>query len=290
MFKTILACATGHEGDGRALKTAFTCAKAWQSHVDCVHVRLDPVGVASGAAVYGGSNIGISDLVLDALRREDQNRTKKAHEAFETACRDHAMPIKKAPGVDGASAAWHEPIGDEFAELVAAARFSDLLIVDRTAEFGQESLSAVIVAAGRPVLIPATSGAPKVGANVAIAWKETAETARAVTAAMPLLERAQRVIVVAADEAGNEAAATLASAERLAASLRWHGIKSEGRLVVPGKGAAAGALFGEAKKLGAELVVMGAYGHSRVRELIFGGFTRAILNDASALLPVLLFH
>jgi nucleotide-binding universal stress UspA family protein len=94
--------------------------------------------------------------------------------------------------------------------------------------------------------------------------------------------------VLSVDEVGNEAADTLTSVERLAASLRWHGIKTEGRLVVRGNEATSETLFAEAGNLGAELVVMGAYGHSRAREFIFGGFTRRVLGGAA--LPALICH
>jgi nucleotide-binding universal stress UspA family protein len=285
MYKSIQICVTGHGGDTRALDAGFAVAEEFLGHAGCLHVRFDPRIVAARLATFDAPGA----VFAGALEREDRRLTAAARTAFDDACRSHKMPIATLPPERGASAEWIEITGDECGDTVSMARFHDLVVADRKAEFGQENLGAVIVSCGRPVLVPSMSGTAKpFGPTIAIAWKETAEAARAVTAALPFLTKARRVVVLSADEAGNDAAATLRSAERLADSLRWHGIKSEGRLLVPGDRAPSQALFDEAATLGAELVVMGAYGRNRVREFVFGGFTRSVLNEAP--LPVLLCH
>lgn len=289
MFKTIQIAVTGHEGDGRALDAGFAVAHAFNAHADCLHVRFDPVEVATRTAAFDVPGIDASKPFIDALKREDQTRTKAARVAFDTARKSHKMGEVAVPPFPDPSAKWVEIVGDEYLDTVARARFHDLLVVDRAAEFGEDRLSDVSVACGRPILLPSSIGIAKpFGATVAIAWKETPEAARAVTAAMPFLMKATRVIVLSADETGAKVASTLKSAEHLAESLRWHGIKSEGRVVVPGERDSVDVVFAEAAQLGAELVVMGAYGHSRAREWIFGGFTRSVMKEAS--LPVLMMH
>ena len=288
MFKTILVPALGTNGDKTALEAAFTLGKPFHAHVDCLRVRLSQAAIALRVSVLDMPRTGPVESYIEALEKEDQKVTKAAKTIFEGACGAHAATAGGAPGAGELTAAWHEVSGDALWDTVAQARFHDLVVIDRSAEFSGGSLGSLIVSCGRPVLIPGAAAPKKIGSTIAIAWKETAEAARAVTAAMPLLEKAERVIVIAADEAGNEAAGTERSAGKLASALAWHGIKSETRLVEPGAKAAGAALFAEATKLGADLVVMGAYGHSRVREYIFGGFTRYVLGEAT--LPVLLFH
>jgi nucleotide-binding universal stress UspA family protein len=288
MFKSIQISLTGQPGDARALDAGFSLARASDAHADCLHVRFDPVVVAARTSAFDVPGIDASRPFLDALEREDKQRTEAAKKAFDEACRTHGMTVSRTPSAAGASAAWVELTGDEYADTIAEARYRDILVADRAAEFGEDSLGAIAVACGRPVLVPASSGNTAFGRTIAIAWKDSAEAARAVTAAMPMLAEANRVIVICADETGNAAAARLKAAERLAHQLRWHGIKGEGRIVVPGGRATAAAVIEEAATLCADMVVMGAYGHSRAREIVFGGVTRDVLKAAA--LPVLLCH
>jgi nucleotide-binding universal stress UspA family protein len=120
--------------------------------------------------------------------------------------------------------------------------------------------------------------------TVAIAWKPTREAAHAVTAAMPLLAAAKEIVIltVAEDEA-------VASAEDgpLVAGLGWHGFRVSAHRLSPNQAGAADTLLAAARERNA-LLVMGGYGHSRLRQWIFGGFTRRVLEGAEV--PVLIAH
>jgi nucleotide-binding universal stress UspA family protein len=134
----------------------------------------------------------------------------------------------------------------------------------------------------------APSEAPEnLAPTVAIAWKETAEAARAVGAAMPLLRKADRVFVLAGDE-GDALAEGMESAVRLVGHLRRHGISAQPKAVLAAGRTLPEAILETAGELRSNLLVSGAYGHSRARELVFGGFTRHIIKEAR--LPVFLFH
>jgi nucleotide-binding universal stress UspA family protein len=146
----------------------------------------------------------------------------------------------------------------------------------------------MLVAGGRPVLFVPDHPLTTIGSAVAIAWKETTEAAHAVTASMPLLAHAQRVIALTVVEPDAGSSRDVEPPEKLASKLRSHGIQAEGRSVLPAGHDAWRALVQNAREMGADLIVMGAYGHSRVRELVFGGFTRGVLEDCD--LPVLLQH
>jgi nucleotide-binding universal stress UspA family protein len=168
---------------------------------------------------------------------------------------------------------------------------ADLVVVGRGgggAVGGAPIFSAVLFETGRPVLV-AGSGMGEAGPSgrsvsprrVVVAWKESAEAARAVSAALPLLARAERVTAVSARD-DDERTRGL---DALATYLSWHGIAADRRLLAayPSVGEALAAAAVEA-----DLVVMGGYSHSRLRELILGGVTRHMLEKTK--LPLLLAH
>jgi nucleotide-binding universal stress UspA family protein len=153
-------------------------------------------------------------------------------------------------------------------------------------------LQTVLAGIGRPMLIAAPDCHESLIRTVVIAWKDTAEAARAVGAAMPFIARAERVLVMTAGEAASEADTThhaaQASARRLVATLQRHAPLVHAQHVPFGSGSAAQALLAAAAEMQASLLVMGGYGHGELRERIFGGFTRTVLGGAD--LPVLMMR
>jgi nucleotide-binding universal stress UspA family protein len=115
--------------------------------------------------------------------------------------------------------------------------------------------------------------------------EETREAAWALTAAMPLLVRAQRVILASVQD---DASAPGGALDDLARELAWHGIAAAARTISSDGRSVAQVLHAAAEAADADFLVIGAYGHSRIRELIFGGVTEALLEGAS--LPIFLAH
>ena len=145
-------------------------------------------------------------------------------------------------------------------------------------------LEAVLLESGRPLLIPgAAAPAVMMAEKIAIAWKPTAEAARAVALAMPFLARTKEIVVMTVEEEEGRRD----DADRLARSLAWHGLAATVERLTPGAHGAAETLLA-AVSTKAGLLVMGGYGHSRLREWVFGGFTQRVLADAP--LPVLIAH
>jgi nucleotide-binding universal stress UspA family protein len=118
-----------------------------------------------------------------------------------------------------------------------------------------------------------------------VCWRETADAARATLAAMPFLIKATRVIFAAVNAGGDDLKDAVNDA---ASQFRWNGIATETQIVSANGRVTAEVLASLARDCGADMLVMGAYGHSRARELLFGGCTQAMLRDAD--LPVLLLH
>lgn len=278
----ILVPLTGFEHDSRSLELALIAAKRLQGEIDALHVAPDPMTIVTQAAFHQFTG-GMGNVErIHALEKAAEAHCAAATAAFEGFKARHAG--------DGLKAALETVEGDPIGATIAAARIRDLVVAVRApahAAFAPDAVGTILVGCGRPLLLAPDAPASSLGSTIAIAWKETAEAARAITAAMPFIAQAKKVVVITAAEAGGSAEEATASAERLAAQLRRHGPQ----LVAVGIAPSAHGLpplVAKAKELGADLLVSGAYSHSRTRELVFGGFTRDLLKGCE--LPVLLVH
>jgi nucleotide-binding universal stress UspA family protein len=137
-------------------------------------------------------------------------------------------------------------------------------------------LEAAMMDSGRPLLIPGATKPFALPERIAIAWKPTPQAARAVAEALPLLERAKQITVVTVDEGD----AGRGDAEPLLAYLGWHGLSATIERIAPDDQGAPETLLAAASVKAADLLVMGGYGHGRLREWIFGGFTQHMLRAA----------
>jgi nucleotide-binding universal stress UspA family protein len=136
---------------------------------------------------------------------------------------------------------------------------------------------------GRPVLLAPAEPPSGIGYVVAVAWNGSPEGVRALAAALPFLEKADAVSLITSGDA--DAAGSLGAVDYLA----WHGVNAAQRSVAAGSGRHVGRiLFEAARDAGADLLVMGAFGHGPWRQQLFGGATRSAL--ATMPLPLLLMH
>ena len=195
----------------------------------------------------------------------------------------------------GLSAEWRlVPEGPD-ADPALHARYADLTILGQLdpdrgeAEMLRPRPEQVTFASGRPMLVvPYAGHFETVGQRIVIAWNATREAARAVHDALPLLSAAETVIVLTIDaREGPERAWRTARCGYLAAfgEARRQGASRAHRL---GRSSGGEVLLSRAADLGADLLVMGAYGHSRMRELLLGGVTRSLLHSMTV--PVLMSH
>jgi nucleotide-binding universal stress UspA family protein len=171
-----------------------------------------------------------------------------------------------------------------------AARYAELAVVGAPLTGLKRRLfEGVLFGSGRSLLvIPPDWKAGDIGRRIVIAWNGGREAARAVAAATPLLERADKLIILTVvAEADDERART--SPEALAAHLGRCGLAAEACTVERRGRSEAEALIEECRKLGADLIVMGGYGRARLQEIVFGGLTRALVGDATAP-PLLMAH
>jgi nucleotide-binding universal stress UspA family protein len=287
MIKTILVPATGTDTDTGALAAALAVARQFEAHIDMLHVRVDGAAMAATMAADGGGGVMLSGLI-ERIDAEAGQRESAAQALFQAFCGRERLTIADAPaGEARATAQWLRQVGDEAYWVAEYGRAADLLVIGRSADsegIALDTIEAALLGSGRPVLIPAAAPLAALPDTVVIAWKAAPEAARAVTAAMPLIATAKRVLIVTVAE---EMGLSDQEGARLMTSLRWHGLDVSTRHLRPGTAGAADTLLAAARDEAA-LVVMGAYGHSRLREWVFGGFTRHVLRGADV--PVLMMH
>ncbi|MBT9444195.1 MAG: universal stress protein [Hyphomonadaceae bacterium] len=178
-------------------------------------------------------------------------------------------------------------------DVASRMRPADLVVVGPPRENGQmldeDVLEAALFSSGRPVIVlPHERSGAEVGRTVAIAWKDCREAARAIHEAMPILEAADLVrfvVVHAQEDARYFGAPALA---RMEAALRARGVKVGDAEIDKQTAHVGEALDRSVGAIGADLLVMGAYGRWRMTERLFGGVTRHVLHESST--PLFLAH
>jgi nucleotide-binding universal stress UspA family protein len=223
---------------------------------------------------------------LQELHAEDEARSTAAHAGFAAFCAQFNLPIVAHPsGYRGVTASLREESGDA-KQLVRAARHSDLVVLGRHAHadgLPPDFIDHVLLRSGRPVLLAPAKQPRTLTGTIMVCWNETAEAARAVAAALPLMAKSRHVVIANVRERAHLPASGINDVVR---HLAWYDVDADVRRL---DGSTAGErLAAAARECAADLVVLGAYGHSRTRELLFGGCTQHFLEDAES--AVLLMH
>ncbi|MGD0430870.1 MAG: universal stress protein [Acetobacteraceae bacterium] len=291
MPKVILLPASGATADAEVFAAALTVARSFDAHMIALHVRPDVRrDIASLAASDGGMTAGI-DTMLEKMEADADAREKTASDAWHTFCSQNNIEPADAPREKGVTSEWATEVGTEADWIAEYGRTVDLIVVGR----GHESwgpdyvlMEAALMDTGKPVLVAASGvsiEAPPFAGVVGVAWKDSREAGGAVLAAMPFLRAASQVIIFVAPESSDDSDK---SHLRLTRMLRWHNPNVSIQSLSAGDSTPVTVLLDAAVKAGCGLLVMGGYGHTRLREAVFGGFTRAVLESAP--LPVLMAH
>ena len=190
---------------------------------------------------------------------------------------------------------WSAPAGPAIDAAVLHTCYADIAIVgqslpeDANAGFASDLVYGMLMGAGRPLLIvPSFGDFPVVGQNVLIAWKETRESARAVSDALPFLKRADKVVVMSISSPKDDSVHQSRSDAGIAAYLARHDIVAKVRPEVAEDIDVGNLLLSRAADLSADLIVMGAYSRARLAERVLGGVTRLMLQSMTV--PVLMSH
>jgi nucleotide-binding universal stress UspA family protein len=287
-YRSILAVIDGTLASEAQLRAAFALGRRYDAYLEVLHVRPDPN--MSLPLVGEGMSGALIDDVSRELEASAQANAERARRFYEQACSAVDLAPAEAgdkPLAGGFRAAWRSLVGREDSETASRGLLADLIVVARP-DPGQDgayapALEAGLFETGRPVLVVPPGGDGFAGRQVSVAWNGTREATRAVTAAMPLLVEAAAVTVLSLSESGGRSP----EPSHLADYLLLHGVEARAQRVEAQKHA-GNELLARSAELGADLLVMGAYGHSRLREFVLGGATRDVLSNAE--LPVLLAH
>ena len=279
MYKSILLHCNDKRRINALLAYAINLAEMFEAHLSALSVVPPPMVTTT---VPGGP-IAVIDAHCDIYRAD--NPEMKA--MFEEATRGRALVAE-----------WRDAEADGYPVLDVVLRYgrtADLVVVGQTdwEWWGSHYLDLadrLPVEAGRPVLIipKSPSSADSLGKRILVGWNARREAARAAFDALPILRKATEVKVVCVNPQSEQEAAQALPTADICASLARHGVKCEGAEEVKPRTSVGETLLACAHDFGADLLVMGCYGHTRWREFILGGATRHVLSYAT--LPVLMSH
>lgn len=287
-MKTILVLTGGSETDASVMATAYAAATPLAAHLAFLHVRLS---VGEAAAHMPHVDFAQGAALHEAMQQicsAAEGRSSAAQRHFRSFCARRDIDIRNTPPHRAAiSASWHEELDDAAARMMRHARHNDLVVLARSSRANglpKDMIEQLLLGCGRPLLLAPPQAPQRLTGTVLVGWKESAQAARALAAALPLLAKSKRVLIASVDEA-EQPLRTDADVVRY---LAWHGIAAEAMPVEADGRSVAAQLESAAADCEADLLVMGAYGRGRTRELIFGGCTQYFIAQAER--PVFLMH
>ena len=274
-YKTVLVHVDNGKRSAVRLDIACRLAKLSDAHLIGLHA-LTVVKLPSYAMVEGGVQV-----------REFHERMLRESAVAAEALFKQAV---KAAGVEKVE--WRKSRRDAVESVPIHGRYADVLVIGQPNETDASGVEPdfaerLVLASGRPALvIPYAGDFPTVGTRVLVAWNASREATRALTDAIPLLREAKQVDVIAFNP--KDAPHGEVPGADIGLYLARHGIKVNVSQQTADDVDVGNQLLSRAADLDSDLVVMGAYGHSRMKELILGGATRTVLNSMTV--PVLMSH
>ena len=283
VMKSILVPVEESEVLPSMLETAHLVAQRFGAYIEGLHVRPEISGVvAAGAAGLVAATPGL----VESFERQDSENTARSRELFDAFMKEHGVPIDGAGDAPGAG--WREEVAPGDEAVGSRGRVFDLIVVGRPVKGASlpamSTLEAALFDSGRPVIIAPPSPPKTIGETVVVAWNGASETARTIAFGLPFLAGASKVVVLTVDRGSfpgptNEEAAT---------HLRRLGIDATTVDAAAENAPVGEVILEHCREVGADLLFKGAYTHSRLRQMIFGGVTSYILEAAE--LPVFMAH
>lgn len=242
--------------------------------------------------LYAMTPVNVSPFLADQFPPEmlDEAHAQAAQQ------RDRARELfEECTGRAESSAEWLEVRGDPAEAITMYARYADLAVLGQVdpEEVGHgvrfDLPEHVVTATGRPTLmVPYAGKFESVGERVVVAWNASAQAARAIHDALPLLARAKRVMIMAARPEAQKSDEGEVFGADIARHLARHGVTAEASHFEAGDIDVGDLLLSRVADEGADLLVMGVYGHSRLRELVLGGVSRHLFDHMT--IPVFMAH
>lgn len=275
-YKTILTHFDSTPHAAARLRSASTLAELFDAHVIALYsVWLGHYGLPF--------NTDGSALLAQELVRLQTLKDETAQRSFERTIQG----LLRNPE-------WRSVCGDPAFIISEHSRYADLIILGQYSPHNDHDVSAdfvgrVIINAGRPVLVmPDATQISTLGQRPLVAWNGSREAARAISGALPLLQRAPAVHIISLDSPEPSSHAPAHPSVEMASFLARHGVQAHVAEPSNGSGSIGERIMRHAQAIDADLIVMGGYGHSRAFEFVLGGATRAVLDAAR--IPVLFAH
>jgi nucleotide-binding universal stress UspA family protein len=274
-----------HEGE---IATGLSAARALGAHIEALFIT-EPVQLPRSSDIRYGARTAAA-LQINYHAEEQEKSAHDARERFAHACAAHGIALVAGENAPDAlpAATWREAEGTYASVAVARAPAFDLIVAASAAVM--ESLKTIaegsLLQARRPVLLAPSRLDGGLAGHAMIAWDDSPECWHALSAAIPFLRLARSVRVISIDR---DADRRSASHIEVVSYLACHGITATARVIAPHLRSTGDSLLAVAAEDDAGLLVMGAYSHSRLREMFFGGVTRDILKNAASR-PILLAH
>jgi nucleotide-binding universal stress UspA family protein len=289
-YRKILAPIFGAASDRRTLQAGITVAKQFVAHLEVFFVRYDPFQTSIYSHLSSDLTGQASKYLIEAAIRSADEAQEIASASFAKAIEKSGVVVTDAPVAGIEATAEFKVVQGGFVERIEhESRLSDLIVFSAQGgdtEQTQEALEGALLSGSRPVLfVSAGLGGAAPGQRIAIAFDGSAAAAHAVTAALPFIKHAK---AVHAFEVTATPKASTALAD-LARYLALHGVDAATHSVDPGRKSTETALLAAVQDEHCDMLVLGGYGHSRVREFVFGGVTRHVLRGCP-LPAVLMAH
>lgn len=289
--KRILVPLDGVDEKSLPLKVALELAKGLNAHVDAHHAGADP----KQSLTYLGEGMTSAMIqgVLEAAEADAQDRIDRAKRVFNDTCASEGVDVVSRDEITGdlekATASSARTVGAQSENLARRGRLSDLTVVPRPQPdedvLPPIALETVLLETGKPVLVvPPEIRGEKWGDRALVAWNGSPEGARALAFSLPLLRLAETVDVLCIINDGVEEV----DLEAVTNYLAWHGVRADAHATPLGVTSQGEALLEKVEEMNCDFLVMGAYTHSRFRQLVFGGVTQTVLDESPV--PVLMAH
>ena len=282
-IKKILVPLDGSNGSIEALRTAFVVAGRFDAHVDAIHVLPRPTDIAP--FMFDRLSAKMKKTFETEASEDAKEKAIAIREEFEKCCAQQKVPIVSEPPAEpGVTATWQEESGRASEVLVRRARLADIIAVARPRASRSrirrspagETLQAVMLGSGRPVLLVPPNWKTLPVEHAAIGWNDSLEVSRALAVTLPCFQQMKTTTVVASKK-------RKASATALVEYLAWHGIDANIEWMDKDMDSVEEALLKACSNVGAELLVVGGFSTARARQMLFGGVTRYLLAQSNIL-------
>lgn len=267
-----------------ALGSGFLIAEQFNAQLDATFFKFP----LTNALAFDDLESFPLDLINQRVE-EQEDVASQARQYFDAELSNRNIDYVEAPTPpDKPGAVWRVVDEAPYWGITHGGACYDLIVAGRSLQgpspAHRDLIEAALFQTGRPVLVPSADSSKTTERVVLAAWNRSPQSARAISAGMPFFEAADRVVVFSVETGAKQGP----PASEIGTYLDWHHVKNEVVEVPPDDRPVGEIILSEAHKRGANLIVMGAYSHSRLRELLLGGVTEYILQNSS--LPFLMMH